>query len=487
MHDKAQVKEAVVKSKVNLYNQHISTSLLLLSIGLILCGCNYKPDDSQNNAPNNANPDIQPEAPQAFELPTIPLCDGPCTCDDIILKGNDTGVQYSADYPSENLSKCNVAHPLLQDCQTGRDHLASEDALSKIGFGNASLDYSKISGSGEHLPNDAPLWKCILDNQTGLMWEVKAEINSGSFNAIDQTYSYANSKFPEYSSSNLGECNYFGKCDTEKYIAQINTNKLCGFSDWRLPSKIELQDIVDYSAVQPAIDVSAFPNTKIGNYWTNTIDTDDKNSVWSVNFHFGTVAGGVSSNKYMIRLVRGSSLTSQLPDSTELELDHKLRNQVAPKQRCNNIVSQTAPNARFKRDIDGHILDTFTGLIWQKCVSGQQGENCSEGEAMLLTWQEALELAKTTSDQSPTDQPAWRLPNIKELQRTIENQCEEPALNPFAFPNVPMTQVWSATPHTKQTDKTYHYQYQNSIIFYGTRTEKHAVHLVRDCQFNERN
>jgi hypothetical protein len=470
----SELKESMKKPNAIIHASTQQQKVMYLCLIFSLYGCNYSPDDSEDNALISDTIDD----PIAVTLPTIPNCNGACSCDDIILKGNDTGIHYSASYPAENLFLCNQDAPFLQDCQVGRDQLARTEKLEKVGFGNAGFDYSKISNNGKRLPDDSEAWQCIQDNHTGLIWEVKAPPASGHIRAVDQTYSYANPRFPEYSSENLGNCNVVEGCDTQKYLSLINTQALCGFNDWRLPSKIELQDLVDYSAVQPAIDLTAFPNTKSGNYWTSTIDTDDQNSIWSVNFNFGTVAGGVSSQKKMIRLVRGNAFVSQLPAENESEINNQLRNKVAPMQRCNRIVSSTAPIARFKKDTSGNILDTFTGLIWQACVVGQSGENCDEGEATLYTWQEALEHANKLQEQS---QKLWRLPNLKELQRTIENQCEEPALNPFAFPNVPMTQVWSATPHSKETDKSYHYQYQNSIIFYGMRTDKHAVHLVRDC------
>jgi hypothetical protein len=44
---------------------------------------------------------------------------------------------------------------------------------------------------------------------------------------------------------------------------------LAGHDDWRLPSRIELVSIVDFTRVDPAIDVNAFPNTPIGLFATN--------------------------------------------------------------------------------------------------------------------------------------------------------------------------------------------------------------------------
>ena len=100
-----------------------------------------------------------------------------------------------------------------------------------------------------------------------------------------------------------------------------------------------------------------------------------------------------------------------------------------------------------------------------------------------MSWLQALMYAdKITNNETEALTTSWRLPNIKELQSTIETQCEEPALNPFVFPNIPLEYVWSGTPHTHFTDRSYYLQYQNGIIFYGSREEQLLVHLVRDCQ-----
>jgi hypothetical protein len=46
--------------------------------------------------------------------------------------------------------------------------------------------------------------------------------------------------------------------------------QLADYDDWRLPSRNELQSIVDYQAV-PAINKEAFPGAISGEYWSSTL------------------------------------------------------------------------------------------------------------------------------------------------------------------------------------------------------------------------
>ena len=76
-------------------------------------------------------------------------------------------------------------------------------------------------------------------------------------------------------------------------------------NDWSLPSRNELQSIVDYTEYNPSIDKTAFPDTKAQYYWSSTTFAIDTNSVWNVHFGYGgRVYFSEKTNYYYVRAVR---------------------------------------------------------------------------------------------------------------------------------------------------------------------------------------
>ena len=54
----------------------------------------------------------------------------------------------------------------------------SQSELIKL-IGSTHSDYTKLDAQGYELPKSASSWSCVLDNRSGLVWEVKTD-NGGA-------------------------------------------------------------------------------------------------------------------------------------------------------------------------------------------------------------------------------------------------------------------------------------------------------------------
>jgi hypothetical protein len=135
----------------------------------------------------------------------------------------------------------------------------------------------------------------VTDNNTGLVWQ-KCSVgqnNDASCSGTAATYNWYQASGTTNASYNAATLNICGSL------------ALAG-GGWRLPSKKELINIVDYSVPYPgaAIQQTKFPNTVVSVYWSSTTYANYPVSAWG-----GFSTGGVSfynkSNNYYIRCVRG--------------------------------------------------------------------------------------------------------------------------------------------------------------------------------------
>jgi len=199
----------------------------------------------------------------------------------------DSGIAASQCYGagSNVLISC-ISAPAIalnarQDGMVGRDvtSLVSTDGQLGLSY-NLVATYAKT--------------QCVIDNITGLMWQ-------GKTTALAAPAGDARS------------------LEVKTYLAAINTAGWCGFTDWRVPSRLELQSLLNYGSVDPYfdIDVNWFPDTLPGPYYSATVyapsikiattppNTPIAYNFWVVDFSKGRIVpdSAVSTGIY-VRLVR---------------------------------------------------------------------------------------------------------------------------------------------------------------------------------------
>ena len=150
--------------------------------------------------------------------------------------------------------------------------------------------FTKISATGQKLPDSATEWSCVLDNKTGLTWEKKT--NDQGLHQFDKSYDVDNPlRFPD---KNL----YL-------FVDKVKAEKLCGFSNWRLPDVLEL-----YALIDPDLDVDPaqkrtriyskyFPYSKVGG-----IRTDDSYTNFNLYTGYSYSHSGASYWAWPVILVR---------------------------------------------------------------------------------------------------------------------------------------------------------------------------------------
>lgn len=149
--------------------------------------------------------------------------------------------------------------------------------------------------------------ECVRQNSTNLIWQGQTPAGSGL---------RANDQFK----SNFDSTTEAQKWNGSTYVIPttvqvdaitnsigfkkaVNDSNLCGSAAWRIPSKAELEGIVNASVGAPTIDLSWFPNTPNGTYyWTNTTNGSAINA-YAVDFSVGLSALGDRDASALVRLV----------------------------------------------------------------------------------------------------------------------------------------------------------------------------------------
>lgn len=205
---------------------------------------------------------------------TSPCCDGDYNCDNEVtfqdyvafatdfikglLKTTPAEICENANIPKTGQTTCYDTDGSIRNCAgTG------EDGEYQKGVVSPNLRFTEHSDG------------TVTDNLTGLMWTKDGQ-------QIPETMTW------------------------QAALDACNDLVYAGYDDWRLPNVRELQSLLDYSKLEPALSVGhPFINEVSSHYWSSTTISGYLPGAWFVDFGDGGVYGGVkSSQRLSVRAVR---------------------------------------------------------------------------------------------------------------------------------------------------------------------------------------
>jgi Protein of unknown function (DUF1566)/Repeat of unknown function (DUF5648) len=336
-----------------------------------------------------------------------------------------TGVETCFQSGADTTVICGVASRALNPDQDGDRRLVNP------------MQYSQ-------LPNPAggrfPLSSCVRDEVTGLVWEGK---ESSGFRSGALLY------------TNLGNG---AASDASGYLNAVNVSRLCGFSDWRLPTPQELLSIAHFGRpAGPFIDTNWFVNRIDDRYWSATALSTTPTEVWFVEMGYWGVWSyhGPGSQANAIRLVRGATNSGQ------------------------RFTFSTVP---YGGDAALNVAnDAWTGLQWRRCEQGKvwSGTTCT-GIRLPMSHEAALDHAH--------NQAGWRLPNVRELSSLIDLSVGNGVrINQSAFPGAlsDLSHTWSSTPDFLYSGTAKVANFNEGLVTRVARSAPLTVMLVRNRATSE--
>ena len=233
-----------------------------------------------------------------------------------------------------------------------------------------------------------------------------------------------------------------GEMTFDKSVIYASDLVLGGSSDWRMPSILELNSLLNHDKNNPALNTVYFTATTAQYWWSGQKQVNDATKAWCANAGGGvgnhpiseTVSAG-GAKKFHVRAVR-------------------------------DVSPPTTIAIRFLDNKNGTTTDQLTGLIWQQVPTDS------------MTWEQALIAAEALSLGGSS---LWRMPNIKELQSISEATIYNPSINKTYFSGISTSQFWSSTSLSNQSTKAWYLDTQYGITSQVVKTNKLRLLAVRSA------
>ncbi len=246
----------------------------------------------------------------------------------------------------------------------------------------------------------------VTDNVTGLMWQ--RAVSAASY--------------------------YWD--DAHAYCADL---ALAGKADWRVPSRIELVSLIDFTRSNPSIDPTAFPSTPSAEFWTTSPSAGTAQYAWTVNFTTGDV--------------------KPFGNHRDVPTD-------ALRVRCVRVAKPGSTAAYVLGD--GTAYDPRTKLTWQTAWDD---------------WSWEASFYWNTVSQHCTDLSlggtGWRVPSVKELQTIVDETIAAPAIDTVTFPSTPAYIFWTSSATVGQAGSVWTVSFEKGWTGNEPTTNARALRCVR--------
>ncbi|MBN2530346.1 MAG: DUF1566 domain-containing protein [Deltaproteobacteria bacterium] len=362
----------------------------------------------------------------------------PCSVVTIPDRDYDICIGGVCQSPGCGTADCNVPGPSFPLADSGqRDCFDGAGALIDCPISNNEAFFGQDAQFGWDVDHDAnerytrilttPNEPVVRDDVTGRMWQGCAQGMSGD------------------------NCEA-GTVDLD--ISWIEALDLCeefewgGYTDWRLPDEFELQSIVNLGNIGPAVDMDAFLATTADYFWTSSSYKVDESRAWAVDFWGGVVFPDSKTSGTAVRCVRGEPIPYI------------------------NRYTRVVPG----ESTEPFVVDHVTSLMWQGCTLGQNGGDCSGGNAETRTWEAALAYC-TSLFWGGYDN--WRLPSSIELSSIANHKNMLPSTNIDAFPGTESSIYWSSSSYVSNVDNAWLVDFGSGYVYYDVKGSNYYARCVR--------